>query len=183
VAPIPTLAKFAGALLLALVAVLSGAERERLLLAGVGALAFGVYGLRDVLAPVRLSADAEGVTVVRGFAGHRRIPWREVERVAVGEHRSHGLRTELLEIDAGESLHLFSRYDLGAPCEEVEEALAELRWSADDQHADAEAEEQQRRGDRERPLDPGPAEQGADRVDDEGDRGEPQQRARHDHQR
>jgi hypothetical protein len=142
VAPIPTLAKFAGALLLALVAVLSGAERERLLLAGVGALAFGVYGLRDVLAPVRLSADAEGVTVVRGFAGHRRIPWREVERVAVGEHRSHGLRTELLEIDAGESLHLFSRYDLGAPCEEVEEALAELRWSSDDQHADAEAEEQ-----------------------------------------
>jgi hypothetical protein len=82
-----------------------------------------------VLAPVRLSADTEGVTVVRGYAGHRRIPWPEVERVGVGEHRSLGLRAELLEIDTGESLHLFSRYDLGAPCAEVAEALAGLRRS------------------------------------------------------
>jgi hypothetical protein len=131
VAPVLTMAKFAGALLLALLAVLSGDERERLLLCAAGALALGVYGLRDVLAPVRLSADAEGVTVIRGFAGHRRIPWHEVERVAVTERRSHGLRTELLEIDAGESLHLFSRHDLDAPLQEVEEALRELRPSAE----------------------------------------------------
>jgi hypothetical protein len=124
-------AKFGGALVLALLAVLSGTERERLLLCAAGALALGLYGLRDVLAPFRLSADAEGVTVVHGFAGHRRIPWDEVERVVVTERRSHGLRTELLEIDAGESLHLFSRHDLGAPCQEVEEALHELRPSAD----------------------------------------------------
>lgn len=127
VAASPTLLKFAGALLLAAVAALSGAERQRLLLAGVAALALGVWGLRDVVAPVRLSADAEGVTVVSGFAGHRRIPWREVERIGLGEHRSLGLRTELLEIDAGESLHLFSRYDLGAPCAEVAATLEEMR--------------------------------------------------------
>ena len=133
VAPLPTLLKFAAALLLAAIAALSGAERERLLLAGVAALALGAYGLRDVLAPVRLSADDEGVTVVSGYAGHRQIPWAEVERVGVGEHRSFGLRTELLEIDTGESLHLFSRYDLGAPCEEAAETLAGLRRSADEE--------------------------------------------------
>jgi hypothetical protein len=131
VAPVLVFAKFAGALVLAFLAVLSGDERERLLLCAAGALALGVYGLRDVLAPVRLSADAEGVTVVRGFAGHRRVPWSEVEHVAVTERRSHGLRTELLEIDTGESLHLFSRHDLGAPLQEVEEALRELRPSAE----------------------------------------------------
>ena len=130
VASTPTLWKFAGALLLAAVAVLSGEERERLLLAGVGAVALGVYGLRDLVAPVRLSADTEGVTVVSGFARRRRVPWREIERVGLGEHRSLGLRTEILEIDAGESLHLFSRYDLGAPCAEVAETLQEMRGAA-----------------------------------------------------
>jgi hypothetical protein len=162
VAPVPTLLKFAGALLLAVVAVLSGAERERLLLAGVAALALGAYGLRDLLVPVRLSADAEGVTVVSGFACHRRIPWREVERVGVGEHRSLGLRMELLEVDTGESLHLFSRYDLGAPCEEVAETLAGLRRSAEEEHAETEGEEKHRGGEREPPLDPPSAEQRPD---------------------
>jgi len=178
----PTLAKFAGALLLALVAASSGAERERLLLAGVGALALGVWGLRDVLAPVRLAADADGVTVVTGFAGRRRVPWREVERVGLGEHRGLGRRTELLEVDTGESLYLFSRYDLGAPCDEVEAAIADLRRSVAEEHAQAEGDEQQRRGEREGPPDPYAAEQGSGRVDHEGDHGEPHQRARHDDQ-
>src|SRR3954469_12716175 len=183
VAPAPTLLKFAGALLLAAVAALSGARRGRLLLAGVGALALGAYGLRDLLAPVRLSADAEGVTVVRGYAGHRRIPWPEVERVGVGEHRSLGLRTELLEIDTGESLHLFSRYDLGASCEEVAETLTGMRRSAEEEHAQAEAEEEQGGGDGERPLDPPPAQQGSGRVHRERHGGEPDQRAADDDER
>ncbi|WP_329259101.1 PH domain-containing protein [Actinoallomurus sp. NBC_01490] len=158
VAPVLVFAKFAGALLLVFLAALSGDERERLLLCAAGALALGVYGLRDVLAPVRLSADAEGVTVVHGFAGHRRIPWDEVERVVVTERRSHGLRTELLEIDTGESLHLFSRHDLGAPVQDVEEALRELRPSAEEEHADA----GERRSDEgERPPHPHAAEQRA----------------------
>ena len=186
VASTPTLVKFAGALLLAAVAVLSGEERERLLLAGVGALALGVYGLRDLVAPVRLSADAEGVTVVSGFARRRRVPWREIERVGLGEHRSLGLRTEILEIDAGESLHLFSRYDLGAPCAEAAETLREMRdaalASAEEEHPESEAEEEQRRGERQHALDPDATGQRADGVDHEDDRGEPQQRAGHDDQ-
>lgn len=142
VAPEPTLAKLAGAVLLGAVAATSGAERERLLLAAVGAVALAVYGLRDLLAPVRLAADDEGVTVVSGYAGHRRIPWREVERVGVGTHRTLGLSTEVLEIDTGESLHLFGRHDLGAPCDEVERVLLALRGSAEEDRADAGDEEQ-----------------------------------------
>lgn len=132
--------KLAGAVLLAAVAATSGAERGRLLLAGVAAVALAVWGLRDVLAPVRLAADEEGVTVVTGYAGRRRIPWTDVERVGVGEHRTLGLRTEILEIDTGETLHLFSRHDLGAPCEDVEQALTALRRSAGERHPQAEGE-------------------------------------------
>jgi len=139
----PAVVKLAGAVLLAVVAATSGAERGRLLLVGVAALALAAWGLRDVLAPVRLAADAEGVTVITGYAGRRRIPWADVERVSVGEHRRLGLRTEILEIDTGETLHLFSRHDLGAPCEDVEQALTALRRSAGEQHAQAEGEEQQ----------------------------------------
>jgi Bacterial PH domain len=138
----PAVAKLAGAVLLAVVAATSGAERERLLLAAVAALAMAAWGLRDVLAPVRLAADEEGVTVVSGYARRRRIPWAHVERVGVGEHRGLGRRTPILEIDTGEALHLFSRHDLGAPCEEVERALTALRGSAGERHARAEDEEQ-----------------------------------------
>ena len=63
------------------------------------ALVFAVYAPRDVVAPVRLSADAEGVTVVKGYAGHRRLPWSEIERLRVGSQR----RAEFLEVDTGDS--------------------------------------------------------------------------------
>jgi hypothetical protein len=45
----------------------------------------------------------------------------------VDRRERRGLRTELLEIDAGESLHLFSVHDLGVPPEEVADALTALR--------------------------------------------------------
>ncbi len=135
--------KLVGAVLLAMVAATSGAERGRLLLVGAAALVLAAWGLRDVLAPVRLAADEQGVTVVTGYARRRRIPWADVERVRVGEHRSLGLRTEILEIDTGETLHLFSRHDLGAPCQDVEQALTVLRRPVGEQHTQAEGEEQQ----------------------------------------
>jgi hypothetical protein len=87
------------------------------------ALVFAVYAARDVLAPVRLSADAEGVTVVRGYAGHRRLPWSEVERLRVGSQR----RAEFLEVDTGDSVHLFSRYDLGMPPTQALAMLERIR--------------------------------------------------------
>jgi len=80
------------------------------LVAGVG---LAVWGLRDLAAPVRLRADAAGVTVVSGFAGHRRFGWKELDRVRLDKRSRLGMTSELLEIDAGESLHFLSRYELG----------------------------------------------------------------------
>jgi PH (Pleckstrin Homology) domain-containing protein len=116
--------KAGGTLAFAALALLSlDGERTRLTAAVAGAVLLGLWTLRDLLAPVRVSADEEGVTVVEGFARRRRLPWSHVERVRVDERDRLGIKSRMLEIDAGESLHLFSEYDLGTP---VEEALARL---------------------------------------------------------
>ena len=94
-----------------------------LTLAVAAALFLAVWGVRDLVAAVRLAADADGVTVVSGFAGRRRLPWAAIERIAVDTRTRRGLRSETLEIDTGEALHLFSRCDLGAQPDEVAERL------------------------------------------------------------
>ncbi len=65
--------------------------------------------------------------MVVGFAGRRRLSWPEIERVRVDRRERLGLRAELLEVDAGDSLHLFSRNDLGAEPDEVLATLLALR--------------------------------------------------------
>ncbi|MGH3682699.1 MAG: PH domain-containing protein, partial [Natronosporangium sp.] len=81
---------------------------------------------RDLAAPVRLLADPAGLTVVTGFARRRRLGWSQVERVRVDVRR----RSRLLEVDTGEQLYLFSRYDLDADLAEVAGALERLRATA-----------------------------------------------------
>lgn len=105
-----------------------------LLLAAVAAVAVGSYALRDILAPIRLAADREGLTMVTGFASRRQFPWRDVERIRVDRPVRGGLRamlnaehTALLEVDTGSSLHLFGASELGAPVEEVAETLRHFR--------------------------------------------------------
>ena len=99
------------------------------LAAAVG-LGLAGWALRDLVAPVRLAADPDGVTVVVGFAGRRRLAWSEIERVRVDRRARAGVRTELLEVDAGDYLYLFSRYELGAEPEDVLASLQALRSSA-----------------------------------------------------
>lgn len=91
------------------------------------AAALTAFVVRDLVAPVRLAADAQGVTVVTGFSSRRQIPWSEVERVRVDTQRRLGRRIELLEIDTAERLHLLSASDLGTDCDEVADALTTLR--------------------------------------------------------
>ncbi|WP_327007110.1 PH domain-containing protein [Dactylosporangium sp. NBC_01737] len=111
-----------------LLAGIFAAEDSRTLTAAlVAAAILGVYALRDVIAPVRLAADLDGVTVVSGYAGHRRIAWAQVERMRVDARSRGGMRSELLEIDAGEHLFLLSRYDLNAHPADVYEELLRLR--------------------------------------------------------
>ncbi len=93
----------------------------------VAALGVGAFALRDVVVPVRLAADTEGVTVVRGFAGRHRVPWTEVERVRVDERQRLLSRSALLEIDAGEALYFLAQGDLGVHPAEVAETLNALR--------------------------------------------------------
>jgi hypothetical protein len=113
----------AAVLFVALALARSG-DSALLVLAGIAALGCLGLAVRDLAAPVRLAADTEAVTVVTGFASKLTIPWPEVERLRVDVRHRLGRRTELLEIDTAEGLHLFSRYDLGVP---PEEALEELR--------------------------------------------------------
>ncbi|GAA2459387.1 hypothetical protein GCM10010191_94530 [Actinomadura vinacea] len=107
----------------ALVALLSRDDRPFLLLTVVATVGLAALALRDVLAPVRLAADAEGVTVVAGYAARRRVPWPAVVAIRVDERRRLLLHTRLLEIETAGDLYLLSAYDLG---EEVEDAAAEL---------------------------------------------------------
>jgi hypothetical protein len=75
---------------------------------GVVAVALALYAIRDLVVPVRLAADQEGVRVVVGFAGHRDIPWADVDGLRLDPRR----RAGFLEIETATSLHLLSRYDL-----------------------------------------------------------------------
>lgn len=110
--------------------VLADGDPVRLALAVISAIALAAWAARDVVAPVRLAADAYGVTVIAGFAGRRRLAWRKIEKITLDQRSRRGLRSEILEIDTGESLHLFSRYDLDAPPEEVVATLLAARQRA-----------------------------------------------------
>ncbi|GAA4580386.1 hypothetical protein GCM10023176_59850 [Micromonospora coerulea] len=124
VPPILPVAKLVGAVVvLGLGLLFAGPDRVQPVLAGLVAAALAGWGLRDLLAPVRLAVDPDGITVTHGFAGHRRLSWSEVEAITVERRTRRGLTAETLEIDAGESLHLFGRYDLDAAPAEVAEAL------------------------------------------------------------
>ena len=108
----------------------AGRDPVRWVLAALVVVGLLGWVARDLLRPVRLAADAEGVTVVTGFASRRRLSWDQIERVRVDRRTHRGLRNEMLELDAGEAIYLFSANDLGALPDEVATALADLRVSA-----------------------------------------------------
>ncbi|MCL7456451.1 PH domain-containing protein [Micromonospora sp. MSM11] len=126
-AALPALKLTGAVALLALALLLDGSDRIRLALAVLTAAGLAGWAARDLLVPVRLAVDPAGITVVQGFAGRRRLAWSSIEKVTVDRRARRGLTSELLEIDAGESLRLFGRHDLGADPADVAEALHEAR--------------------------------------------------------
>ncbi|MGN9775206.1 PH domain-containing protein [Micromonospora sp. H33] len=126
-AVLPVVKAGGGVALVALGLLLADRDPVRLVLAGVLAAALLVWAARDVLAPVRLAVDPDGLTVIHGFAGHRRLPWPQVEAITVDRRTRLGLASAVLEVDTGESLHLFGRYDLDADPAEVAEELDAVR--------------------------------------------------------
>jgi hypothetical protein len=128
VKPVLPVTKLLGAVaVLVLAAAFGRRDPVQWFLAIVTAIGLTGWALRDLLRPVRLTADQEGVTVVAGLLRRRRLAWAEIERVRVDRRERLGLRSELLEVDAGDALYLFSVNELGAEPEEVAAALAELR--------------------------------------------------------
>ena len=128
VKPVLPVTKLMGAVaVVVLAAAFGGHDAIRWLIAVVAAVALSAWALRDVLAPVRLAADATGVTVVAGFARRRHLPWKQIERVRVDRRTHRGLRSEMLELDAGDAIYLLSAHELGALPEDVAAALADLR--------------------------------------------------------
>lgn len=101
----------------------AGDDFRGVILAVPATVLLAAMGLRDVLAPVRLAADESGITVVHGFAGRRHVPWESIWDIKVDVRRRWGLRSEMLEIDTGDYLHIFSPHDLGASPTEVAAAL------------------------------------------------------------
>jgi hypothetical protein len=131
VRPVLPIAKLLGAVALVVLVVAFGRDDpvQWFMAIAVGAVLTG-WAARDLLVPVRLSADTSGIVLVSGLARRRHVAWPQVERVRVDRRERRGLRNALLEIDTGDSLHLFSRNDLGADPEEVAEALNALRANA-----------------------------------------------------
>ncbi|WP_027661532.1 PH domain-containing protein [Salinispora fenicalii] len=116
----------AGALV-ALGLLLDDGDPVRLTLAVLAAAALLIWAARDLLAPVRLAVDPEGLTVVSGFAGRRRLPWSQVAEIRVDRRARLGRSNAALEVDAGETLHLFGRFDLDADPVDVAAQLRAAR--------------------------------------------------------
>lgn len=95
-------------------------------MAAGAATGLGIWAARDLLAPVRLAADAAGLTVVAGYLQRRRLSWTDVVAMSVDRRQRLGLATAMLEIDTDDALYLFSMHDLGADPEDVLAALRQL---------------------------------------------------------
>src|SRR5690349_5362921 len=108
VKPALPVAKLIGAAALpALVAVFAPDDLSRWLIAGIATAGIVLWAVRDLVIPVRLAADTAGITVVTGFARRRHVPWQQIERVRVESTSRRGRRSEVLEIDAGDSIYTF----------------------------------------------------------------------------
>jgi hypothetical protein len=99
-------------LVAAAAAALSTDRPGRLLLAAA-ALLLLAYAVTDLAFWPRLTASAEGL-VIRSPLVRARIGWSEVQAVRADARERFGLRSVTLEIDAGETLAVFSRRALGA---------------------------------------------------------------------
>ena len=93
---------------------------------GLGTAVLLVLALRDVIVPVRLAADAEGIRVVRGFATLDRVAWADIERIRVDTRIRLSSTSRLVEIDTGETLYLLGASELGAPVDEVVQTLLRM---------------------------------------------------------
>jgi hypothetical protein len=131
VRPVLPVAKLLGSVALVVLVLAFGRDDPvQWFIALVLAAALAGWAARDLIVPVRLSADTSGITLVDGLIRRRHVAWPQVERIRVDRRERLGLRSALLEIDTGASLHLFSAHELGTDPAEVADALNALRANA-----------------------------------------------------
>ncbi|GAB7041215.1 hypothetical protein JCM9533A_50650 [Catenuloplanes niger JCM 9533] len=116
---LPVVKLAGGVALLLLALALADGDRAQLGAGAVVCAGLAGWAARDLLAPVRLAVDEDGLTVVTGFARRTRLTWERVEAVRLDTRPRLGVRTETLEVDTGDTLHVFTKADLGVPPEEV----------------------------------------------------------------
>lgn len=126
---VPTL-KILGAVALGALTWLFAVDISGTVVGAAAAMALLTWAARDLVVPVRLAADASGVTVPHGLTGRRTIPWDRIERIRVDVRSRIGLRSETLEIDTGGALYLFGASDLGAEPADVAVLLRRIQASA-----------------------------------------------------
>lgn len=119
-------AKLVGAAIFTFAAVIGYPDPGQVIIVGVAAALLAVLAARDLIAPVRLAATPDGLTVTTGFAGHRELAWADITSIKVDARRGILLRSQVLELDTGDNLYFFSSNDLGAPCDDVAERLRSL---------------------------------------------------------
>ncbi|TKV56944.1 PH domain-containing protein [Nakamurella flava] len=90
-----------------------------------GAVAVVAVAVLPFTARRRLTAGPAGIAV-RGVLSTRRWLWSDVEAVALATQQRLGLTSTTVELDLGEEVLVFGRFDLDADPQAVHDAL--LRW-------------------------------------------------------
>ena len=107
----------AGAVAAVLAAAFSPDPPGRLLFA-IAALVLAGYVLTDLVFSPRLTASRDGLTI-RSPLLRAELPWSAVADVRADVRTRYGLRSSTLEVDAGETLAVFSRRALGVEPEQA----------------------------------------------------------------
>lgn len=107
----------AGALL-ALGVALGTDDREGRLLALIAVAVLGCYVVGDLAFSPRLEATPDGVRIRSPFT-RASLRWEQIEAIRVVNRFRAGVRTSILEVDAGQVVAEFSRRSLGTAPEEA----------------------------------------------------------------
>lgn len=107
------------------------------------AAALAVFVLRDLIARSRLTVDPTGITVITGFATPQYLDWADIEAIKEDRRPRFGVTTSSLEIDAGDSIHLFGSAQLNADCAVVAQQLREYGLASEGGRADQGDDHQQ----------------------------------------
>ena len=114
----------AGGAALAVLLALTTDTAGRLLLFAAAVILTG-YAIGDLVFSPRLTADADGLRI-RTPLVRTQLAWAQITYVRADHRVRLGLRSTTLEVDAEETLVVFSRRSLGADPETVENLISAI---------------------------------------------------------